>query len=397
MPSEAMPLIRLKAREDRRIRRGHCWVYDGEIADAPDDLTAGRSVLLTDADGRPLASALWNPASLIRARVFSRRPGDFADLIDEHVLAAQALRGRLYREKHYRLVYGESDGLPGLVVDRYGPVLVAQISSAVAEAHSERLCDSLRALAGVDCLVIRRDASVRLREGLALEEPELLGELPELVWAREGGLVHPVDVLGGSKTGWFWDQRDNRAFVRRAASGARVLDLFCHSGGFALQAAAGGAKEVLGLDRSQQALSAARSAAEMGGLTSVCRWQARNLIAGQSGGKGGGNWPKGPWDLVVLDPPALAKSRGEAKAALGAYLHLNRKAASRVGRGGLLLSCSCTSPVEEEIWRGTVLRAVRKAGRGARIIYRGGQGADHPVLPGMPETRYLKVLGLQLD
>ena len=171
-----------------------------------------------------------------------------------------------------------------------------------------------------------------------------------------------------------------------------LLWYFGVGGGFGIRAAAAGASEMLGLDRSEPALGVARASAKAAGLGRRCRFQTIDLF----GGAGARGWPKGSWDLVVLDPPALCKSRGETKAALGAYDHLNRKAAGRVGPGGILLSCSCTYPVTEEVWQGTVLRALRRAGRPGRVIHRGGQGADHPVLPGMPETRYLKVLAIQL-
>ncbi len=390
----ALPVVTLLPGEERRLRRGHCWAYAGEIAAAPEGLVAGDSVLLVDARGEALGAALWNPQSLIRARIYARRPLPFADHLPQALARALDLRERLYGAPHYRLVYGEADGLPGLTVDRFGALLVAQLASAASEAHAPALVESLLALPGVGGLVLRRDAGVRRKEGLPELPPESFGELPEQAWAEEGGLRLAIDPLGGLKGGWFWDQRESRAWLRRAAQGRRVLDLFCHSGGFALQAAAGGAASALGLDRSEPALALARTSAEANSLGKRCRFQALDLL---HAGKGAAGWPHGDWDLVVLDPPALAKERGEVEGALGAYAHLNRKAAGRVAPGGVLLTCSCTYPIEEQIWQGHVLRAVAKSGRAARILYRGGQGADHPVLPGMPETRYLSVLALQLD
>lgn len=393
--TSSLPVVTLKPGEERRLRRGHCWAYDAEIRRAPGGLRAGDSVILVDDRGQQLGSALWNPASLIRARLFSRRAVDYREHVGEAVGKALALRELLYGgSPNYRLIYGESDGLPGLTVDRYGPLLVAQLASAVSEAHAPALVAALEAVPGVRGLILRRDGSVRRKEKLPREEPELLGEIPDPAWAEEGGLRFVLDPVGGLKGGWFWDQRDNRAWLRGVARGRRVLDIFCHSGGFALQAAAGGASQVLGLDRSEPALALARASADANRLRERCRFQALELMRP---GKGGPGWPHGQWDLVVLDPPALAKERDEAESALGAYEHLNRRAAGRVAPGGILLTCSCTYPVEERVWRGRVLRAVGKAGRQARVIYTGGQGGDHPELPGMPETRYLKVLGLQLD
>ena len=394
MADNPLPEVVLRPREERRLRRGHCWAYDGEIAEAPAELAAGDSVALLDSRGGFVGSALWSPDSRIRARLFARRPLDYSAHLPNAVAAAHALRERVHPGGQHRLLYGESDGLPGLTADRYGPLVVLQLNSQVAEAHADRVAGLLMELPGVHGLIVRRDGAVRRKEGLPLVEPETLGELPEAAWAEEGGLRFALDPLGGMKGGWFWDQRDNRAWLRRIAAGARVLDLFCHTGGFALQAAAGGAAQVLGLDRSEPALALARANAEANGLADRCRFKALDLMRG---GKGAPGWPHGDWEIVVLDPPALAKGRGDAKAALDAYLHLNRKAAGRVAPGGILISCSCTYPVEESLWQGAVLRAVRKAGRQARILYRGGQGADHPVLPGMPETRYLSVLALQLD
>jgi 23S rRNA (cytosine1962-C5)-methyltransferase len=295
----------------------------------------------------------------------------------------------LYPESHYRLLYGESDGFPGLSADRFGELVVLQLASAVAEAHAEALAQALLALPGVAGLVLRRDAGARAREGLPEAEPQLRGQVSAQSEAREAGLRFPLDPLAGAKGGWYWDQRDSRAWLRACARGASVLDLFCNTGGFALQAAAGGAREVLGLDRSESALGLAREAAERNGLSGTSRFRVLDLFRQK--------WPRGHWDRVALDPPALAKDRGEIADALGAYAHLNRKAAARVAPGGILLTCSCTYPVEERIWQGTVLRALHTEGRHAQILLRGGQGADHPVLPGMPETRYLKVMALRLD
>lgn len=394
MNQAELPIVTLKAREERRLRRGHRWVFDSEIDTAAEGLAAGASVRIVDARGAALGSALWNPASRIRARLYSAAFRSYEAHIPEAVRRALVLREQLYPGGHYRLLYGESDGLPGLTVDRYGVLAVLQLNSAVAEAHAELLTETLLALPGLAGLVLRRDGAVRLKEGLPILAAEPRGEMPEEVWAEEGDLRFALDALGGMKGGWFWDQRENRAWLGRAAGGARVLDLFCHSGGFALSAAAGGAASVLGLDRSESALALARRSAEANGLAECCRFKALDLMRG---GKGAPGWPHGEWEIVVLDPPALAKGRPEAKAAVEAYLHLNRKAAGRVAPGGILLSCSCTFPVEESVWQGTVLRALRKAGRRGRVLHRGGQGADHPVLPGMPETRYLSVLAFQLD
>ncbi len=389
-----LPVVRLKRREDRRLRRGHRWVFASEIEGDSETsaLQTGCSVLIADSEGRAIGSALWNEESLIRARLFSQRKASFDKLLPELVAGALSLRERLYAVSHYRLVYGESDGLPGLTVDRFGPLLVAQIASACMEAHAELLTQTLLSLPGISALVIRRDAAVRGKEGLKSCEPELLGSLPDDVHAEEGGLRFELDPLGGMKGGWFWDQRDNRNWLAGVANGSTVLDLFCHTGGFGIRAAAGGASSVLGLDRSEAALALAGTSAKKAGLGDICRFKTIDLF----GGAGARGWPKGGWDLVVLDPPALTKNRRDTKGALGAYDHLNRKAAGRVAPGGILLSCSCTYPIEETVWQGSVLRAMHRAGRQARIIHRGGQAADHPVLPGMPETRYLKTLALQL-
>ena len=391
----ALPTVKLMPREDRRLRGGHCWVYSTEIEDASEatDLIAGASVRVVDSEGRTLGSALWNPASKLRARIFDRGESQFESQLPQRLAQALALRERIFAKPHYRLVYGESDGLPSLTVDRYGDLLVAQLASYAIEAHAELLRDALLALPGVSSVVFRHDASVRGKEGLAAASPELFGAPLDSPHAQEGGLRFAIDPLGGMKGGWFWDQRGSRNWFAGMARGQKVLDLFCHTGGFGIRAAAAGASEMLGLDRSGPALTTARANAKAARLDRSCRFQEIDLF----GGAGARGWPKGSWDLVVLDPPALCKGRGEVEAALGAYDHLNRKAAGRVAHGGILLSCSCTSPVTEEVWQGTVLRALRRAGRSCRILYRGGQGADHPVLPGMPETRYLKVLAIELS
>ena len=399
--TESRPTLRLLPGRDRRVKAGHPWAFSNEIAMTPaaKALPPGGLVRLEGEDGVRHGTWQFNPHSLIAARRLSPDPAAPADSpawLRERLAGALALRDRLFPTPHYRLVHAEADGLPGLVVDRYGDALALQANTAGMERLTPALVEALAALLSPRLVVARNDASVRRLEGLEEEVRPLLGEGGE-ARAEEGGLGFAVDLLGGQKTGWFYDQRENRNRVARlAAGGATVLDAFCHTGGFGLRCAAAGAARVTLLDRSAHALDLAlRSAAENG--LAAERVEPRRAEALEElermAGAGGG---AARFDIVVADPPAFAKSRKDHGAALRGYGKLARLAAALVAPGGFLFLASCSHHVAPGEFADAVVWGLGRARREGRILFQGGAGPDHPVHPLLPESAYLKAMLFQL-
>jgi 23S rRNA (cytosine1962-C5)-methyltransferase len=302
--------------------------------------------------------------------------------------AALALRDRLYPgQPHYRLVHAEADGLPGLILDRYGEAVALQANTAGMDRLTPQIVAALRDLIGSRRIVSRNDSAVRGLEGLPEEVRALLGE-DGAATAEEGGLRFRVDLLGGQKTGWFFDQRENRGRVAALADGATVLDAFCHTGGFGLRCAAAGASRVVLLDRSEHALALAQeSAAENGlaGRVEARRGEALEMLERMaSAGE--------RYDIVIADPPAFAKARKDQPAALRGYGRLARSAAALVAPGGFLFIASCSHHVAPGEFADAVLHGIFRARREARILFQGGAGPDHPVHPALPESAYLKAM-----
>jgi 23S rRNA (cytosine1962-C5)-methyltransferase len=358
-------------------------------------LAPGSLVTLRRADGSPLGVAMFNPHTLLAARLLDR---DTARPIGRRFLArrigrALKLRERLFDEPFYRLVHAEADGLPGLVVDRFGAVLVVQSNAAGMARLEPAVLDALGELLSPEAIVLRNDSPARGLEGLASETRVARGSLDGPVPVHENGAVFRADLLAGQKTGWFFDQRDNRRFFAALARGARVLDLYSYTGGFAVHAARGGAAAVLGIDRSEPALALAIEAAEFNGVSRTCSFRRGEAFA-----EAGGLAAKDErFDIVIADPPAFAKSRKEAPAALRGYRKLARLAASVTAGGGILFIASCSFHVGAAEFAEAVRRGLADAGRTGRILRVAGADADHPVHPALPETAYLKTLTLALD
>ena len=393
------PSIRLLPGRDRRVKAGHPWAFSNEIAMSPaaKALPPGGLVRLEGDDG--VRHGVWhfNPHTLIAARRLSRDPDAAIDAawLRERLAGALALRERLYPTPFYRLVHAEADGLPGLVVDRYGDALAVQANTAGMELLTPPLLEALGGLLAPRAVVARNDAAVRALEGLPQEVRPLLGgeAAAEPARAEEGGLGFAVDLLGGQKTGWFFDQRENRDRVARLAPGATVLDAFCHTGGFGLRCAAAGASRVVLLDRSAHALDLAARTAAANGL--AARVEARRAEALEElermGGAGGERF-----DIVVADPPAFAKSRRDQPVALKGYAKLARLAAALVAPGGFLFLASCSHHVAPGDFADASIWGIGRARREARILFQGGAGPDHPVHPMLPESAYLKAMLFQL-
>ena len=385
-----VPVLRLKKREERRALAGHRWVFSNEIDTALTPLKGlepGTDVVLEAANGRFLAHAHANPASLIAARITSRarnRPFD-ADELAARVADAHALRARRYPEPYHRLVHGEGDALPGLVVDRYGPVAVAQITTAGMERMKGDVVAALTALDGLDSVLLRNDAPSRELEGLDSYREWAAGDPVDALEVRENGLVHRVPIDGSQKTGWFYDHRESRAALGHWVDGARVLDLYTYLGGFALAAAAAGAREVVAVDSSEPALAAARANAEDNGLADRVRFVRDDAVEAMRRMLDENE----RFDVVVLDPPAFIKRKKDREAGLRHYELNNRLALRLLAPGGILLSASCSQSLGADELVDTVRRAAPKGHPGLQLVERLHQAADHPVAPAMPETDYL--------
>jgi 23S rRNA (cytosine1962-C5)-methyltransferase len=393
----ALPTIQMLPDRHRRLRAGHPWAYSNELAlsAAAKALEPGSLVRLQAANGEPLGLASFNARTLIAGRLLTRQ-SDAAidvDFFAARLRAALDLRARLFQRPFYRLVHAEADRLPGLVVDRYGDVLVAQLNTAGMQRLEAPLVAALHTVLAPRAILLRNDSPARALEGLESEVRLAHGELEEPVLIEENGTRFPVDLMGGQKTGWFFDQRDNRAAVAALAEGGEMLDLFTYAGGFAIQAARAGARAVTMLDRSKPALARAMEAARLNAVADICQTVAEDALAAAERMAGEGK----RFDLVVADPPAFVKSKKDLGVGLRAYRKLARDAAQLVRPGGFLFLASCSHNVEPAAFAEEVSHGLSAARRSGRLLRQAGAAADHPVHPFLPESAYLKALLLQLD
>jgi 23S rRNA (cytosine1962-C5)-methyltransferase len=393
-----LPALYLRRHEERRVLAGHPWVYSNEVdvARSPlKDLAPGSPVQLRSARGQALGSAYANPSTLIAARLYSRDPATGLDrrLLEARLARALALRERVYPQPYYRLVYGESDGLPGLVVDRYGDLLVAQLGTAGIEAVRDMLLDTLDALLAPRVVVLRNDIPARALEGLPQEVEVVRGEAPEQWELEENGARFAFDPIHGHKTGWYLDHRHNRAALGPYVRDARVLDVFSYAGAWGVQAALGGARAVTCVDSSAGALEQAADNAARNGVgerVAGLQGDAFDMLRGlaEAGER---------YEVVILDPPAFIKRRKDEAAGLEAYRRLNALAARVVAPDGFLVTSSCSYRLGAAQLGDAAGRGARRAGRWLQILQQGGQGPDHPVHPHLPESAYLKCLTTRLS
>jgi len=387
-----LPPLRLKKNEDRRLRAGHLWVFSNEVDTAHSPLSAfqpGDPVDIQDSRGATVGSGYVNPHSLICARMISHRAGRVLgrELLVERLQRALALRERLYGgEPFYRLVYGEADGIPGLVVDRFGDVLVTQITTAGIERVRDAVLDALGQVVPGASILLRNDTASRTLEGLPSYVETVGGEVPERMEVSENGVRFDVALRQGQKTGWFFDHRENRGRLRRYVLGARVLDVFSYVGAWGVQAATAGAERVVCVDSSASALDSMRSSALLNGVSDrveALRGDAFEVLAAlREGGE--------RFDVVVLDPPGFIKRRKDARQGEQAYLRINKLAMDLIADGGIIVSASCSHHLSREKLQDVMLRASRELRRDLQLLEEGGQGPDHPVHPAIPETSYLK-------
>jgi 23S rRNA (cytosine1962-C5)-methyltransferase len=388
-------MIKLKPGREKSLRRHHPWIFSGAVASVGGKPKSGDTVAIVSADGKPLAKAAYSPDSQIRARVWSFDPVREIDatFFRERVMAALALRESLPAAKHsnaLRLVHGESDGLPGLIVDRYADVLVVQFLAAGVERWRDPILDALAELSGCEAIYERSDAETRKLEGLR----------PKIGFVRgnkhatrcpiiEHGLNFRVDVEQGQKTGFFLDQRENRQRVRTLAAGREVLDGFSYTGGFAIAALAGGARRVCAIESSKDAIEIAKENLAANPLdASKVEFIAADVFAHLRKLRD----QDAHFDLVVLDPPKFAPTAAQAKNAARAYKDINLLAFKLLRPGGLLATFSCSGGVDAALFQSIVAGAALDAGAQAKILERFGAAADHPVALEFPEGDYLKGL-----
>jgi 23S rRNA (cytosine1962-C5)-methyltransferase len=396
-----MATLTLHPGKEKSVLRRHPWLFSGAVAQLDGRARPGDTVDVVSHEGRFLARAAWSPASQIRARIWSFDTGESIDhaFFKRRVAAAVARRAALPElagQQGLRLIHAESDGLPGVIADRYGDTVVVQLTTVGADKWRAAIADSLHKATGCARIYERSDAEVRSLEGLEPVTGWLHGRAAddELV-IEENAVKMAVDIVAGHKTGFYLDQRDNRRRVAELARDRRVLNCFCYTAGFSLQALAGGAREVVSMDSSGPALVIAQRNLALNPQLDAARaiWLEADVFAELRNLRGSGE----SYDLIVLDPPKFAHTAAHAERAARAYKDINLSALRLLAPGGLLMTYSCSGGVTAELFQKIVAGAALDAGRSARIVQRLQGAADHPVDLAFPEGDYLKGLLLQVD
>lgn len=391
-----MTRLLLRPGHDRRLRNGHPWIFSNEIKTIEGVPQPGDALAVHAASGEFLGTAYYNPTSLIAARLLSRNIEDIdsVDFFRSRIAEAAAYRQHFYGKLDaVRLVHGEGDGLPGLVVDRYGPVLSIQLLTLGMDRRRQLILEALCDLFHPQAVVARNDVAFRELEGLPQKVEVLYGEVPESLIITENGLRFRVDVCGGQKTGHFLDQKENHRSLQGRVSGGRVLDLFCYSGSWSIHAAHYGASSVTGVDISRSALELAKENAALNDLSSQCSFIQADIFDWLQAEHRSGR----QYDTVILDPPAFVKSKKKLHEAIRGYLTINRRALNLIAPGGFLYTCSCSHHMDRELFLDTIHTAGLKARRSLRLLELRSQAYDHPVLLSCPETEYLKCAVLQVQ
>lgn len=391
---ENLPIVHVINGRQKKLLQGHPWVYGNEIERVEGEIEDGGLVTVVDFRGRYMGTGFYNSKSLITVRLLTHRQEGITDaLIASRVKAACEYRRFVMSRPgtdSCRLIYGEADRLPGVIADRFGGVIVLQVLALGMERFTQVIADALLECEKPDCLLLQNDDAIRRKEGMECFTRVLYGKLPEENVIHENGIKLAVDVLGGQKTGYFLDQKDNHLFVRQFCKDARVLDCFSYIGAFALNAAAAGAKEVTAVDISEAAVQLIEKNAALNGaeITAVCANCFDFLRAQVKAGE--------KYDVVVLDPPAFTKAHANMASACRGYKEIALSAMRLLPAGGVLATHSCSYHMPEEVFVNTVLSAAQDLHRQVRIITLRRQDIDHPVLAGYPESHYLKSLWLQM-
>ena len=383
----------LRKTRESRVRSGHPWVFASDIERVEGNFEPGDVVDVVSSHNTYLGRAFYNPKSQISLRMLTTHD----ETVDEAFFRLRVQEAWDYRNQFCdpascRLIFSESDFLPGLIVDKFGEYLVVQSLCLGIEKWKQSIVRDLAEIVHPKGIWERSDVPVRRLEGLEQTTGLLYGEVPDSIDMVENGLRFVVDVKNGQKTGFFLDQKENRAAIAPLCKGARVLDCFCHNGSFSLHAAKYGAKSVLGVDISEEALEVARLNAENNGLSDVVAFEAHNCFdhlreltdAHEQ------------FDVVILDPPAFTKTRAAVESALRGYKEINLRGMKLVRKGGFLVTCSCSQHVSPEQFRDMINQAARDSKTKLRLVENRTQGHDHPILPASPETQYLKCMILQV-
>jgi 23S rRNA (cytosine1962-C5)-methyltransferase len=387
-----MKTVKLKKKEDRRILRGHPWVFSNELERLTGDILPGEIVDVLDHTGRFVARGYCNPHSLIAVRILSRRQEEIdQDFFGKRISAARALRTMLGFGDSFRALFSEGDGVPGLIVDKYADTLVIQSSTAGIDRHFDPILAALKDEYKPRVIVLRNDTSSRELEGLSREKKVVLGELAGPVVFEEAGVKYNVDVLEGQKTGFFFDQRENRQALRGLVTGRRTLDCFCYVGAWSLNAARFGASEVIGIDSSQKAIDLATANAALNGSSAQFKnadvfEELRDLEKKRE-----------RFGCVILDPPAFVKSRAKVREGLKGYKEVNLRGMKLLEPGGILVTCSCSHHVDQDLFTEMLIDAAHSAGRQARLLEMRSQSRDHPMVLAARETQYLKCAMLVVE
>ncbi len=384
--------LRLKKNQERRLRSGHLWVYSNEVDTQITPLSGfepGQPIMIQAHNGKDLGSGYINPHCLLCARLVSRDPDHpfSPSLLVHRLKVALALRQRLYPQPYYRLVHGEADGLPGLVVDRYEQILVVQITTAGMESIKADILKALDKVIRPNALLCRNDSPVRTLEGLE-SYVDSNGPVPETLELEEAGIRFHIPLQSGQKTGWFFDQRDNRARLAAYIRDLRVLDVFSYVGAWGINAVVHSAREVICVDSSATALDYVNANAKLNHVSDrvqTLQGDAFDVLKSL-------RESRERFDVIIVDPPAFIKRKKDLKAGTLAYRRLNQAAMSLLARDGLLISSSCSYHFSREDLTQTLLQSARHLDRSLQVLIQGGQGADHPVHPAIPETDYLKTL-----
>lgn len=385
--------LKLKKNEERRIQGGHLWVYSNEvdIQQTPlNDFSPGQLVDIVAHNGKSLGNGYVNPHSLICARIVSRDKKYQLDqsLITHRLKIALSLRDGLFEQPCYRLVHGESDMLPGLVVDRYFDVLVVQLTTAGMEVLKEQVVAALQKVLKPRAILLRNDSSIRKMEGLESYVEDALGGAPDEVELIENGVKFTAPIRGGQKTGWFYDHRMNRARMKSYVKGKRVLDIFSYIGGWGVQAAAAGADEVMCIDVSSNALDRVHANGELNGISEKLACLEGDAFEAMKALREA----RERFDVIILDPPAFIKRKKDIKEGTNAYRRANQMAMQLLSKDGILISGSCSHHLSRDSLQNTMHKAASHLDRNLQLLEQGHQGPDHPVHPAIPETDYLKAI-----
>jgi 23S rRNA (cytosine1962-C5)-methyltransferase len=386
--------LNLKKGEEKRIRAGHPWIFSNELSKI-EKTDPGEIVDVYDFRNQFIGRGYYNPHTLIAVRLLTRNQAEEinADFFKKKISDAIQYRHQIYpQDSSYRLVYSEADGLPGLIIDKYEKSLVLQILTAGMQKWQNVICQILMELLNPECIYARNDSNFRSLEGLPLESKLLYGKLSSPVIIQQDGFQFKVDIVGGQKTGFFFDHRDNRKSLSSFIAGKRVLDVFCGTGAWSIYAAKYGAKEIIAIDSSETAIGLAKENAQLNSIDKICQFQVIEAFDALEIFE----QEKKLFDCIILDPPAFAKSKTHIPTAIKGYREINQRAMGLLANGGYLVTSSCSYHINREMFIEMLTSAAEKANTTLRLIRIGQQALDHPIILNIPETEYLKCITAQI-